>query len=211
LTGPGHQERDQFVEQGQLIRRDPQEPVSLRFDPVAARREAHGPAHLFQPRRQVRGHEPERLLAQPRRVLLLESLQLPCLPPQQGSFGRLSIEVIAGQLQLEHHLVVGLRLRPRRGQVRQQVGPPDHEEAVALHLLQPDLGRILPPGRAACDALRLLGERSLGELLRVPHCAADSNPRRPLAVRAGVNRRAHHAEWDRAVLEDAKVAPRASP
>jgi hypothetical protein len=177
LTGPGHQERDELVEQGQLVRRDPQEPAPVRFDPVAARREARRPAHLVQPRRQVRGHEPERLLTQPRRVLLLEPLQLSRLPPQQGSFGRPSIEVIAGQLQLEHHLVVGLRLRPRRGQLRQQVRPTDHEEAIALHLLQPDLGRILPPGRTAGDALRLLGERPLRELLRVPHYVADSTPR----------------------------------
>src|SRR5882724_998852 len=63
LTGPGQQERNQLVEEGQLIRRDPQkalpvriDPVAarpVRIDPVAARRETHGPAQLFQPP----GHE----------------------------------------------------------------------------------------------------------------------------------------------------------
>jgi hypothetical protein len=36
----------------------------------------------------------------------------------------------------------------------------DDEESVGCHLLEPDLGRILPPGRAARRALRLLRERS---------------------------------------------------
>jgi hypothetical protein len=53
----------------------------LRFDPVAARREAHGLPQLVQPRRQVRSDEPERLLAQPRRILFLEPLDLPGLAP----------------------------------------------------------------------------------------------------------------------------------
>jgi hypothetical protein len=65
----------------------------------------------------VRGHEPERLFGQPRRILLLDPLHLPRLPPEQGSLDRLPISVIAGQLQLEHHLLVALRLRPRRSQV----------------------------------------------------------------------------------------------
>jgi hypothetical protein len=82
----------------------------------------------------VRGHEPERLLSLPRRILL-DSLQLPRLPPELGSCGLPPIEVIAGQLQLDHHLDVRLRLRPRRGEVLQQVRPADHEEAVALNFL----------------------------------------------------------------------------
>jgi hypothetical protein len=90
-------------------------------------------------------------------------VHLPRLPPEQGSFDRLPIEVVAGQLQLEHHLAVRPRLRPRRCQALRQVWPTDHEDAVACHLLEPDLGRILPPGRATRDALRFLGERPLGE------------------------------------------------
>jgi hypothetical protein len=77
--------------------------------------------------------------------------------------------VVAGELELDHHLAMGLRLGPRRGQRRQQVRPADHDEAVARHLPKSDLGRILPPGRAARHALRLLGKRSLGEQLQLTH------------------------------------------
>jgi len=62
-------------------------------------------------------------------------LHLPGLPPEQGAFDLLSIEVIADHLQLEHHLAVGLRLGPRRGQAREQEWLADHEEAVAGNLL----------------------------------------------------------------------------
>jgi hypothetical protein len=108
-------------------------------------------------------------MSPPRRILLLDPLQLPGLPPEQGALDRLPIEVVAGELQLDHHLVTRLRLGPRRGQMRQTVRPADHEAAVALHLVEPDLGRILPPGRAGRRALGLLGKRSLGELLRLTH------------------------------------------
>jgi len=77
--------------------------------------------------------------------------------------------VVAGELQLDHHLAMGLCLGPRSRQRRQKVRPPDHEEAVARHLPEPDLGRILPPGRAARHALGLLGKRSLGEQLQLTH------------------------------------------
>ena len=72
LPGPGHQERDQLVKERQLVRRDPQEPLSLWGDQVTARRQAHGPAQCFQPLRQVRSHGPEQLLVDgivPRRRL----------------------------------------------------------------------------------------------------------------------------------------------
>jgi hypothetical protein len=120
LTGPGQQEGDQFVEEWQLVRRDPQEALPGRIDPVAARREAHGPTLVLQPLGHVRGHEPERLLAPPC-ILLLEALHLPGLSPKQSTLDRLPVEVVTGQLQLDHHLVMGLRLGPRRGQVFQEL------------------------------------------------------------------------------------------
>ena len=113
----------------------------------------------------MRGHEPERLLAQPRRILLLEPLHLPRLPPEQGSLDLRPIDVIPGQLQLEHHLAVWPHLRPRRRQALEPVWRMDHEQTIALHLLQPDLGRILPPSGPPRDALRLFGERPLGKQL----------------------------------------------
>jgi len=91
------------------------------------------------------------------------------LAPEQGAFDRFAIQVIAGQLELDHYLAVRLCLRPRRCQVPQQVGPADYEEAVTLDLLQSDLGWILPAGGASRDALGLFGERPLGEDLRVTH------------------------------------------
>ena len=45
----------------------------------------------------------------------------------------------------------------------------DRQDAIGLHLLQPDLGRILPPRRAARDALCLFRECPLRELLQMPH------------------------------------------
>jgi hypothetical protein len=57
---------------------------------------------------------------------------------------------------------MGLRLGPRRSQVLQVPRPADHEEAIARHLLEPDLRWILPPHRATRDALRLLRERGSG-------------------------------------------------
>lgn len=111
----------------------------------------------------MRCDEPERLLAPPRRILLLDSLQLPGLPPEQGALDRLPIEVVAGELELDHYLAVGLRLGPRRWQLCQEVRTAGDQESVAGHLLEPDLGRILPPGRAARRALRLFGKRSLRE------------------------------------------------
>jgi hypothetical protein len=55
------------------------------------------------------------------------------------------------------------------------VRPADLEEAVAQHLLDPDLGRSPPHDRAAGDSLRFLGERLLDELLQMTHCATDSS------------------------------------
>jgi hypothetical protein len=45
----------------------------------------------------------------------------------------------------------------------------NHEQSIGLHLLEPDLGWIKPPNSAAGDPIRLLGERSLSELLQAPH------------------------------------------
>jgi hypothetical protein len=58
----------------------------------------------------------------------------------------------------------------------QQLRSVDQEQAVGLHLPEPDLGWILPPGSGAGDPLRLLGERSLSELLQLPHDATDVDP-----------------------------------
>src|SRR5690242_7401092 len=79
---------------------------------------------------------------------------------------------------------MGLRLGPRCGQVLQEMRLTDHEVAIARHLLEPDLGRILPPSSATCDALRLLRERSLGEQLQLTHGTADTRPqtRSPVVV-----------------------------
>src|SRR5262249_40028824 len=67
----------------------------------------------------------------------------------------------------------------------------DDEEAVGGHFLEPDLGWILPPDRAACHALRLFGKRSLRELLQLTHGAADSRPQKPSPVVALTKRLAH--------------------
>jgi len=73
----------------------------------------------MEPARHVRRHEPERLFTTPLRVLLLEALHLPRLPSQQRSLDRGPIEMVAGELQLEHHLVVRSSFAPRRCQMLQ--------------------------------------------------------------------------------------------
>src|SRR5690349_15202672 len=77
---------------------------------------------------------------------------------------------------------MGLRLRPRRGQMLEEVRLADHEEAIARYFLQPDLRRSLPPSRSARDALGLLCERSLGEQLKLTHGTADTRPQTPSPV-----------------------------
>ncbi|WP_438018299.1 hypothetical protein WMF18_04100 [Sorangium sp. So ce315] len=94
------------------------------------------------------------------------------MTPQQGSLRRESVDMVARELQLDHHLVAGPRLRPRRGQMREPIRAADHEEAIALDLLKPDLGWVLPSGRAAGDARGLLRERAFGELVRLTHDVA---------------------------------------
>jgi hypothetical protein len=37
------------------------------------------------------------------------------LPPEHGALDRLPIEVVAGELELDHHLAMGLRFGPRGG------------------------------------------------------------------------------------------------
>jgi hypothetical protein len=49
----------------------------------------------------------------------------------------------------------------------------NHKQSISLHSLQPDLGGIFPSGFVAGDPPRLIGERSLSELLQAPHCETD--------------------------------------
>src|SRR5262245_30668234 len=83
--------------------------------------------------------------------------------------------MIPRELELDHHLAVMLRLWPRRRQSLQQGWLPDHEKAVALYLLEPDLGRVLPLGCTRRDALGLLGKRPLRQLLRFAHRSTNSS------------------------------------
>jgi len=46
---------------------------------------------------------------------------LPSLPSEQRPLDRLPIEMVAGHLQLEHHLVMALCLGPWRGQLLEAV------------------------------------------------------------------------------------------
>jgi hypothetical protein len=107
---------------------------------------------------------------------LFHPLDLPRLSPEQGALDRVAIEVVAGELQLEHHFPVGPSFGPWRCQMLQPLWSADQEQAVGLHFAEPDLGRILPPGSGAGELLRLVGERSLSELLKAPHGATDIDP-----------------------------------
>ena len=51
----------------------------------------------------------------PRCILLLEPLDLPGMPPDHGAHHLLPIKVVAGELELDHHLAMVARLGPGRG------------------------------------------------------------------------------------------------
>lgn len=72
----------------------------------------------------------------------------------------------------ELDFIMGPGVRPWGDQLRQELRAADQEYAVALHLLQANLGRVLPGGGAAGHALGLLGERLLGEEIGLTHAAA---------------------------------------
>jgi hypothetical protein len=57
----------------------------------------------------TRGHDPQRLLDQPRRIQLLQPLHLPSLSAEQSALDCLPIEVITGELELQHHLELAWR------------------------------------------------------------------------------------------------------